>query len=112
MAQQSQSRTSEVNQKIATIKSVLQSQANKHGEIPEDAYVEITVSYETRQGNTSEKSGETWRVSEDKINFSQNIGDDEDAYYIVFKYSGPALVSVSDMGSETELGKITDIQIN
>jgi hypothetical protein len=109
---QKQTESNGVREKVQTIKSVLEAQANKHGEVPDDARIEITASYENRQGNISLKNGEVWRVSDDRINFSQNIGEvDEDSYFLRFNYGRISLISVSERGTETEIGELSNIVI-
>jgi len=102
----------DVEQKATTIKAVLEAQANEYGEIPEDAWLEITVSYENRQGNISLKNGVVWRAKGDKINFSKNAGeDDEDSYFLRFNYARISLISVSEVGRETEIGEVSNIVV-
>jgi len=111
MAQQ----TAEVDSaqvKAETLQSVLQAQANEYGEVPDAAEVTITVSYENRNGNISLKHGDVWRATDDRIQFSQNVGEtDEDPYFIRFDYSGATLVSVSDRGHKTDLGDVSNVVI-
>jgi hypothetical protein len=98
--------------KARTLKTVLQAQSNEYGDVPEDAWVTITVSYENRQGNLSVKHGDAWRASDNRINFSANAGDDdEDAYFLKFTGYGIRLISVSEAGTHTELGEVSNLVI-
>jgi len=110
MAQQTTA--DEAEQRLTTIKNVLSAQSNEYGEVPEDARIEITVSYENRQGNINIKHGEVWRVADGRINFSQNAGEvDEDSYFLRFNYGRVSVISVSERGTETEIGKLSNIVI-
>lgn len=94
------------------LKTVLQAQADEYGEVEGGARVKITVSYENRKGNVSIKHGEVWRATDDKINFSENIGaDNENPFYLRFDFRGVTVVSVSERGSETDLGQLSNIVI-
>lgn len=96
------------------LRTDLETLADDRGEIDGDMPT-ITVTYETRQGNERNRTGEAWRVSDGgtgddaKFNFSADIGGDEDAYYIRVRNGDMTLVSVSEGARETDLGPVVSV---
>jgi hypothetical protein len=94
------------------LRTDLETLADDRGEIDGDRPT-LTVTYETRQGNERTRTGDVWRVSDGGtfddavIRFSANAGDaDEDPYYIRVRNGEMTLISISERGSETDLGAV------
>jgi len=97
---------------VESLADNLEAAADEYGNIDDDASPEITVEYETRQGNTRTRTGEVWSVTdggtfEDRIvRFSADAGtDDEDSYALKITHGRVELVSYSDAGRETTLAR-------
>lgn len=99
-------------EKLKELAKELEQDADEYGRLGDADRVEITVEYETKSGNTRDRSGEVWCVecesdgSVNKIRFSENAGEaDEDPYYVDVERG--SVFSVSETGTKTELGPVT-----
>lgn len=86
--------------------------------LPEDARFNIRVQYNPKRGNadTLTKSGEVWGVHDgsfqDEIKFSMFPGEErEDSFMLKIRRGRVELVSYSDHGNKSDLGKVESVKI-
>ena len=100
------------------VASELKNKTDEYGRLADDDRVTITVEYETRSGNTRSREGEVWAVGEGSwgetlLRFSQNAGEtDEDTYFVEINGDSETLVSVSELGNESELGEVENVDVD
>lgn len=101
------------------VASELESKTDEYGRLSDDDRVTISVEYESRRsGNTLTKEGEVWAVDEGKwgetlLRFSQNAGEtDENPYFVKIYDNGAELISVTELGNESELGDIGNVEVD
>jgi len=102
--------------------NILSAQAESETQmLPEAARLKICVQYNPSKGtkaksDTLTKSGEVWGVYDgqfqDEIKFSANVGqDDEDSYILKIRANSVEIVSFSDRGNKTELGRVQSVEV-
>ena len=100
------------------VASELENKTDEYGRLADDDRVTITVEYETRSGNTRSREGEVWAVDEGTwgetiLRFSKNAGEtDEDTYFVKINGDTETLISVSELGNESELGEVENVDVD
>ena len=86
---------------------------DEYGRLDQDDRVEIEVQYKTDSGNVKSRTGEVWAVDDGTLRFSDNAGErNEDPYYVESRYGKAMLVSVSESGTETDLGGVVGFSVS